>query len=276
MLKKTNLYKLIPDWFKISIYKLGGKRSFNSGYVTFKFEYIRKIIGNQEIMEKFKNSNSLPEGYGASLDERVIEYPWVLSRIPSGTGNFMDAGSALNIKAILEHPIFKNKKITILNLNPEPNCFWQKRISYVFDDIRNLPFKDNYFDLITCISTLEHIGMDNTSYIKDEKYKEQNTSDFEKAILELKRVLKNEGKILITVPFGKYQNFSSFQQFDSSRISRVLEIFKPREHQIDYYKYEKENWKISDEASCRDVQYLTFPKLNSGTAQAVICLELIK
>lgn len=276
MFKKTNLYKLIPDWLKISIYKFGGKKPFSKGYVTFKFEYIKKIINNQEIMKKFKNSEPLPKGYGASLDERVIEYPWAISKIPFEKGNFMDAGSALNIKAILECPIFSNKKITILNLNPEPNCFWQKGISYVFEDIRQLPYKDNFFDFITCLSTLEHIGMDNMLYTGDPRYKEEKIFDFEKAILELKRVLKNGSKILITVPFGRYQNFGWFQQFDSKLIKRVLEVFQSSNQKIDYYKYEKEGWNISDEISCQTSQYFRAPNFDSGTARAVACLELIK
>ena len=221
----NNIYKLIPDWFKIWIYKFGGSRPWSKGYSTFKFQYIKKTINSPEIMKKFKDVEVLPENYGYALDERVVEYPWVLSRIPASNGkNLLDAGSALNFKEILEFSTLKNKKITIVNLYPESNFFGQMGISYLFEDIRNLCFKDSYFNLITCISTLEHIGMDNTIYTKDSKYKEEKLFDFEKAVLELKRVLKPGGKILITVPFGKYQNFGRFQQFDSNLIKRVLEV----------------------------------------------------
>ena len=116
----------MPEWLKIKIYEYGGKKQFHKGYVTYKFAYIKNTIADKESMGKFRNSDVLPKGYGYSLDERVIEYPWALSRIPSGPAHFLDAGSTLNIKAILEHQIFANKKTTIINLNPETDSFWYK------------------------------------------------------------------------------------------------------------------------------------------------------
>jgi len=272
------IYKLIPDRLKIVYYKIGGRRPFSRGYFTFKFEYIKEAINNPETLKRFKNAESLPRRYGYALDERVVEYPWVLSRIAEApTGYLLDAGSTLNYKQVIEFAGLKDKKIVIINLNPESDCFWQKEISYVFGDIRKMPFKDNCFDYINCMSTLEHIGMDNTIHTKDQKHKEEKLFDFEKAISELKRVLKKGGRIFITVPFGKYQNFSHFQQFDSSRISRVLEIFEPQKHEINYYKYTKEGWNISDETSCRDVEYSKGPNDDFGAgARAVACMELVK
>jgi SAM-dependent methyltransferase len=274
--------KLTPDWFKIFYYKFRGSRPWSKGYFTFKFQFIKGAINNPEIIKRFENSESLPEGYGFSLDERVVEYPWFLSRISALEGKLLDAGSALNFKEILGSAALKNKKITIINLNPEPNCFWQKGISYIYGDIRETLFKDNYFDHITCISTLEHIGMDNIIYSKDLKYREGKIFDFEKAILELKRVLKTGGSLFITVPFGKYQNFGRFHQFDSKLVSRILEIFGPERYFINYYKYTKKGWNISDEASCADSEYFdiyTAQKMSpdcAAASRAVACLKLIK
>jgi len=285
------IYKLIPDWLKIIIFKIGGRKPWNKGYFTFKFKYIKETINNQQIMKKFKDKENLPPKYGYALDDRVVEYPWVLSRISVlNNGSLLDAGSTLNFKEILESPALKNKRITIINLNPEENCFWQKGISYVFGDLRNLPFKDNCFDYITCISTLEHIGMDNVLYTKDSKYKEEKIFDFEKAILELKRVLKEEGKLFITIPFGKYQNLGRFQQFDSKLVKRVLEVFGPKEYKVNYYKYAKESWNVSNERECQDAEYfdifktkyfdrkssLDFDSDFAAASRAVACLELVK
>lgn len=285
------IYKLIPNWFKIGYYKFRGGRPWSKGYSTFKFKYIKKIINDQQMMRRFKNFEFLPEGYGYALDSRVVEYPWVLSRIPALDGDeLLDAGSTLNFKEILESDALKNKKITIVNLNPEDDCFWQKGISYVFTDIRGLPFRDNYFDYIICISTIEHVGMDNILYTKNPEYREEKVFDFEKAVLELKRVLKKESKLFITVPFGKYQNFGWFQQFDSKLISRVLEIFQPKDSQIHYYKYTKEGWNISDEQSCKDSECFDIHKTKyfdkkssldfdpdfAASSRAVACIKFIK
>jgi SAM-dependent methyltransferase len=285
------IYKLIPDWFKIIIFKIGGGKPWGKGYLVFKLKYIKKIINDQQIIKKFRNKENLPQKYGYALDERVVEYPWILSKIfISEKINLLDAGSALNFKEILNHDILKNKKITIVNLNPEENCFWQKGISYVFADIRDMPFKNNLFDLITCISTLEHVGMDNILYTKNLKYKEKKVFDFEKAIFDLKRVLKKGGRILITVPFGKYQNFNRFQQFDSNLINKVIKVFQPKNFEICYYKYTKNGWNVSDEQSFKNCEYFDilntkyFDKKNSlgfdldyaAASRAIACLELIK
>jgi len=176
------IYKLIPASLKICYYKFTGKRRWSIGYLDFKFKCIKKIIHNPKIMVRFKNSEFLPKNYGIGLDERIIEYPWVLSRIPSKNGILLDVGSSLNFKEILTCKFLKDKLITILNLNPEKQCFWQKGIwqkgiSYVFADVRGLPFQNDYFDYITCISVLEHVGMNNFLYTKNPSHKEENLFD---------------------------------------------------------------------------------------------------
>jgi len=48
-----------------------------------------------------------------------------------------------------------------------------------------LPFKDNYFDIVLCTETLEHIP------------------DWKKSVKEIKRVLNKNGKVIITIPLEK-------------------------------------------------------------------------
>jgi len=274
---KEFVYNLIPGFLKIGYYKLRGKRPWSLGYTTFKFKLLKEVIHNEELIGAFRDSKPLPEKYGYSLDERVVEYPWVLSKVPRENINLLDAGSALNKKEILSHPVFRNKQITIVNLNPEPNCFWEKNISYVFEDIRQTSFKDNHFDCISCISTLEHVGMDNFIYTKDLKHREERVFDFEKAVIELKRVLKKNGKLLITVPFGKYQNFKWFQQFDSKFVKIIIHAFRPQRYSVNYYKYSKKGWDISNEKASADVKYAKNADADHAAAsRAIACIELIK
>lgn len=55
---------------------------------------------------------------------------------------------------------------------------------YITSDVRNLPFRDNVFDAILSTSTLDHFNTEN---------------DFIKSLLELKRVIKPTGLMIITV-----------------------------------------------------------------------------
>ena len=61
----------------------------------------------------FQNSLQLPKQYGEFLDERVVEYPWLISRIGQGEGKLLDAGSIFNFAYLLENQKLKNKDINI-------------------------------------------------------------------------------------------------------------------------------------------------------------------
>jgi SAM-dependent methyltransferase len=66
-------------------------------------------------------------------------------------------------------------------------------------DVRRLPFDARSFDVVFCISTLEHVGGDNTRY---DLGAEQDPKAPLDALRELRRVTARRGKILITVPCG--------------------------------------------------------------------------
>ena len=86
------------------------------------------------------------------------------SQLPGTPGELLDAGSVLNHDFILSHPGLMSKKITIMTLAPEDHSFWNMGINYVYGDLRHTYFRDEYFDFVVCISTLEHIGLDNQRF----------------------------------------------------------------------------------------------------------------
>lgn len=239
---------------QISRYIRNGRKPWSEGYVQYKENFIEKSINNEIILNLFRHSLKLPELYGQFLDERVVEYPWFLSQTDEQIGSLLDAGSALNFHFILDHPYIKRKNITIVTLEPENNCFWQNRVSYLFRDIRELPFKDNLFDEVVSISTIEHIGMDNSLYTTDLSLREKKTRDYLKAVTEMRRVTKPGGKVYISVPFGRYTDFGWYQQFDSEMISNIIEIFSPRKHLETFFCYESDGWCFSDKDHCANFE----------------------
>ncbi|MBU4370174.1 class I SAM-dependent methyltransferase [Candidatus Parcubacteria bacterium] len=280
-------YKIYLNKFKKTIkiinYKISGKKPWSNGYNEYKWLFIKKIINDEKIINLFRTQKKLPGNFGVGIDERVVEYPWIISNISPDLGKLLDAGSALNFSKILEHDIFSNKKIIIANLNAESKCYWKKEISYLYDDIRNLPFKDEAFDAITCVSTLEHVGMDNTAmYTKNEKYKEGEKEDYLKVIIELKRLLKQNSELLITVPFGEYKNFGFFQQFDTKMVKKIIDIFNSEKYSVDYYQYTKQGWQISNEIESSKEKYFNIhtekniPSDLAAAARSVACIKLKK
>lgn len=278
-----NCYKKLSVNFSILVYKTKGRKPWSTGYNEYKWQSINKHIHDWKIVSMFRDQSSLPKNYGVGIDERIVEYPWIISNIDQKSTNLLDAGSALNFLNILEHEVFTDKKITIANLNPESRCYWEKEISYIFEDIRDLPLKDGLFDTITCISTLEHVGMDNTAmYTGNNKYRENEKGDYLKVITELKRLLKQNGKLLITVPFGEYQNFGFFQQFDASMIQNIINIFGSGNYSLNYYKYTDKGWQLSDEKESSHEKYFnihedkSIPSDMAAAARSVACIKLIK
>ncbi|MDJ1175410.1 class I SAM-dependent methyltransferase [Roseofilum capinflatum] len=295
------LKQLIINWYQrrldnynsklVREYIKNGRKPWSPGYGVFKLNLIREAIADPQILSKFHNSLPLPEKYGEFIDERIVEYPLLLSRIDQYQGNILDAGSTLNNELIVKHEALKNKKLTLLTLAPEENCFWHLGISYVFADIRELPFKNNLFDAVVSVSTLEHIGMDNTLlYSSDPIYKQDSKYDFIQAVKELKRVLKPGGKCLVTVPFGQYQHDEFQQQFNSDMVESIKDAFNPTSLIELYYKYADGGWNISTREKCKNCQYFNIHKTKyfdknssldydedfAAAARAIVTLEMIK
>jgi len=57
--------------------------------------------------------------------------------------------------------------------------------------------------------------MDNTlAYTRDQRYNEVRTFDYRIVLGEFRRLLMPGGRLLLSVPYGKYQNCGWMQQFD--------------------------------------------------------------
>lgn len=175
---------------------------------------------NAATIERFRRREPLA-GYFPHYDERCVEWPWTLSHIPADTKRLLDAGATLNHRPVLD--LLPNScKPFIHTLAPESNCYAADGISYVYGDLRELPYRDGYFDVVTCISVLEHVGMDNTIYGGSF---EHSTNGWITALAELLRVLAVGGKMLLTVPYGAYEDAGWFQQFDGKTLSAGLRYF---------------------------------------------------
>jgi SAM-dependent methyltransferase len=270
----------------IQYYKLRGEIPWNLGFVFYKWKYINGVLDSEQQMKLFAEDSELPSKFGRRIDERVVEFPWLFTRLSTTGAQLLDAGSALNYEEIVTRLANYGKDITILTLTPEREAFWEKGISYHYEDLRDLPFRDGWFDEITCISTLEHVGMDNLNY-GDSAQAGIQSDDFQMAGKELWRVLKPDGKLLITVPFGRRQNVLwndviFMQQFDEELLQKLSYCFAGGAINTWFYKYEADGWKLSTLEACRDVEYFNVHEASApaddfaAAARAVACLEIQK
>lgn len=277
---------------KLQEYYASGRRPFSPGYDTYRAQIIQTTLQDGKLMQDFRSHASLPAGYGQYVDERVVEYPWLLSRLENGDGKvLLDAGSTLNNQIILDHPALVSYKKYIVTLAPESVCYWRRGISYVYDDLRALLFNDSSFDVVTCISTLEHVGMDNTAlYTGNSAFKENIHEDYLKVIRELHRVLKPGGTCYLTIPFGQYQYDVFQQQFNADMLEDLIKTFNPAKVNEYYFKYEPSGWRIARHEDCTNARYfnvhktkyfdsassLDFDEDKAAAARAVAALELVK
>jgi hypothetical protein len=127
----------------------------------------------------------------AGVDERPIEIPWCLARY-AGEQSVLDVGYAFAEPLYLEG-------LTALGA---PELVGVDLVEAavpglrgVQADLRSLPFRDGEFGLAIAISTLEHVGRDNTQY----GLAEEHGDSLDAALSELRRV---SARLLVTVPTG--------------------------------------------------------------------------
>ncbi len=289
---QKGFFRILGRWLGIFVYLCQGRLPWAFGYGAYRNSYIARLIEDEEFMQTFQGSTELPEKFGMRLDERVVEYPWVVSKIKRHKERcrFLDAGSTLNHEMILRHPAIRRHDWTLLTLAPESNCFWDRGVSYIFDDIRSMPFRDGLFDAVFCISVIEHVGMDNVFYTTEKAYRENRPLDYLSAVAEIRRVLKPGGCLYLTVPFGRYEDQGWFQQFDASMLSTLISHFDPRMVNKTFFRYADRGWKLATEDQCRDLSFFNMDAGKSSqmperkgydadfaaAARGVACVELQK
>lgn len=209
----------------------------------------------------------LPAGYGAEANERVVEIPWVLARRPRG--RVLDAGSSLNHAAYLDRLLPLVDELHIATLAFEGSAYPNRGISYVYGDLRELPYRDGYFDTVISISTLEHVGMDNTAYGGSTPRADDPARETDRAVAELARVVRTGGRLLLSVPYGAREDHGSFRQFDREDVDRLLFTVRPRELEIAVYRAFDSGWQLSDLDGSANARY----RAGLG-AEAVACIDM--
>jgi SAM-dependent methyltransferase len=219
----------------------------------------------------------LPRGYGAGLDERVIEFPWLLAQAPHG--RTLDAGSTLNHAHILDRVQPLVDDLHIVTLAPEPESFPERGVSYVYADLRELPYRNGLFDTVISLSTLEHVGKDNSQY-GGSTGEDDPDEELGRAVAELRRVVAPGGTLLVSVPYGRREDHVWFRQFDEEDVERLLAFAEPRWHELIVFAYERSGWRKSTLRGAADARYRDFtaepnpvPDL-AAAARAVACLRM--
>jgi len=194
-------------------------------------------------------------------DERVIEVPWVLSRL--GTGRVLEVGYAFAERAYLAGLLGTGVELAGVDV-----AFAEVGgMETVQADVRELPFADRSFDQVLLVSTLEHIGADNTMY---GGAGERDDSGRIAALRELRRILRPTGTLLVTVPLGEPGDHGWFRQDDVRGWKSLYWSAGWFVEDIEAYELGAEGWRAAPSFDPTGVRYGE----RGPAASAVLCAEL--
>ena len=192
-------------------------------------------------------------------DERPIEIPWVLSRY-AGERRVLDVGYAFAEPAYLAGLVGLGvPELTGVDLV----AGFVPGLTSVQADLRDLPFENGAFDLAIAISTLEHVGRDNTQY---GLASEHDDASLDAALRELRRV---SARLLVTVPTGAGELLAEQAVFTPRQWVERFERAGLLVWEDELYELGADGWRSARELS---------PDLRYGErgpgASAVLCAEL--
>ena len=149
--------------------------------------------------------------------DRYVEYPFVLENLPKPPCKVLDVGCSGSIFPYLISSIgYETTGIDIRNYYPTEKFFFVK------GDIKTTMFDSGHFDVITAISSLEHIGLKGIYGITEDDM----DGDFV-AVKEIHRILKPGGLFLMTVPYDeKLAIKHNHKIYTIDRIKMMLKDFK--------------------------------------------------
>lgn len=198
----------------------------------------------------------------AGTDERVVEIPWVLSRLRT-EGRVLEVGYAFAETPYLAALLRSGIEVVGVDLATRD----VDGMETVAADVRALPFEDGSFDQVLLVSTLEHVGADNAVYGLEG---EPDPSARLDALRELRRVLGRDGSLLVTVPLGEARDYGWFRQEDQRGWTRLYAGAGLFVGEQEAYELTAEGWRAAPDFHAEGVLYGS----RGPAASAVLCAEL--
>ncbi len=147
------------------------------------------------------------------VTDRTVEEPWAVSKVRPGE-RVLDVGSATS-RYLTELP--PGCRVYAIDLRATPA---QRGIGIARGDVLRAPFRPGAFDVITCISTVEHAGLDVYG---------QYPNEFgdELMMRHLRLLLRPGGRLLLTAPYGRRNVNAWLRVYDRASFRRLLAGYRP-------------------------------------------------
>lgn len=257
-------------WF----HRYAAGRPWSWSYGAFRSQAIAKLLNRSPV--------TVPEvPFGAWVDERIVEYPWMLQRLgsPKAGCRLLDAGAGLNVAIPLA--ILKQRGWQVSSITLERERFALEGVQYFEGDLRHLPFPDKCFEAVCCLSTLEHVGMNNDRYARGELSQRGDAADWQRAVREMWRVTAPGGVLRITMPCGRAADHGWFQVFPPTVESLIANCVGDATVHCQFFIHTESGWERStseamSNCECWDPGISTASSIpRAAFSEGIICLELI-
>ncbi|MDG6994632.1 MAG: class I SAM-dependent methyltransferase [Nitrososphaerota archaeon] len=191
------------------------------------------LLLNKQVMTKFGIDS-----------QRSVEYPWAITRLneimKACKGKAKLKALDIGVAESLFHYELLHKGMQVFGIDIRSTNVLSPKLLFYQRQLQNTGFPDSRFDLIFCISTLEHIGL--SVYGQDEEDLEADI----KCAAEMHRILNPHGSIIFTAPFEGKKGFhileSRFERhYDIERLEKIFpaKIFEWKMEA--YYYLERSN-----------------------------------
>lgn len=173
------------------------------------------------------------------VTDRVVEVPWVVSKVRDGE-SVLDVGSATS--RYLEQ-LASRCRVHAIDLRPTRP---QRSVEIVRGDLMRAPFRPGSFDVITCVSTIEHAGCDIYG---------QGPDEFGDEVLmrHMRALLRPGGRLLLTAPYGRRSVNAWFRVYDRVSLRRLIRGYQALT--IEYRRREEEGYVACGPDELRDAGF---------------------
>jgi len=198
-------------------------------------------------------------GYRTS---RTVEYDFIMRSIPSKARKILDVGSTGSLLPLK----LAKQGYNVYSIDSREYHECHPNLTFMKGDILRSSFPDDFFDLVVCVSTIEHIGLG--------AYGDPRYENGDKLVAkEFGRILKEGGTLLLSTPFsGKYKVLpwmGSYERiYDYDRLKSLFEGWEIRLEE--YYIPKKAKHWVKASRKEAEKKHKVYPRSN------LICLALKK
>ena len=168
-------------------------------------ELIRRIYSEIDSGRRWFEAAEKPQT--RNHGERVVEYPFIYDWLKHHQpGRLLDVGCVMN-NPIIDPMIPDSCEVSFLNPASEPIV--RSRATYYRRPMEEFHPSEG-FPLVTCLSTLEHVGFDNTRYgttLTDEGWDwSRSIKEWVQRVQQLTRFVSPGGTLIVSCPYGRKEH----------------------------------------------------------------------